>query len=170
MHFTPQNQKSSHGFTIVELLIVIVIIAVLAAITIVAYNGITARANTARALSNATSVKKVAEAFNAEAGRYPQTTTDLVNGFGSSPATKLPAGITVVTGTSGANGSTFDSYDFTTAANGTTTVSYSCYLTCVNSTGGRLRYWDYTTGTHSTNVIYLGAAGPNNGAFYIPNN
>lgn len=33
-----------HGFTIVELLIVIVVIAILAAITIVAYNGIQARA------------------------------------------------------------------------------------------------------------------------------
>jgi len=36
---------SSRGFTIVELLIVIVVIAILAAISIVAYNGIQARAN-----------------------------------------------------------------------------------------------------------------------------
>lgn len=36
--------KSGQGFTIVELLIVIVVIAILAAITIVSYNGITARA------------------------------------------------------------------------------------------------------------------------------
>ena len=33
-------KKTSSGFTIVELLIVIVVIAILAAITIVAYNGI----------------------------------------------------------------------------------------------------------------------------------
>lgn len=38
--------KKQKGFTIVELLIVIVVIGILAAITIVAYNGIQARANT----------------------------------------------------------------------------------------------------------------------------
>ncbi len=40
-------RKSTTGFTIVELLIVIVVIAILAAITIVSYNGITASANDA---------------------------------------------------------------------------------------------------------------------------
>ncbi len=44
--FTPKTRrmgKTSNGFTIVELLIVVVVIAILAAITIVAYNGITQR-------------------------------------------------------------------------------------------------------------------------------
>ncbi|RYX79149.1 prepilin-type N-terminal cleavage/methylation domain-containing protein [bacterium] len=38
--------KDQKGFTIVELLIVIVVIGILAAIVIVAYQGVTARANT----------------------------------------------------------------------------------------------------------------------------
>ena len=40
--------KKAHGFTIVELLIVIVIIAILAAITMVAYNGVAAHAERTR--------------------------------------------------------------------------------------------------------------------------
>lgn len=40
-------KKKAYGFTIVELLIVIVIIAILASITLVSYNGITKRANQA---------------------------------------------------------------------------------------------------------------------------
>jgi prepilin-type N-terminal cleavage/methylation domain-containing protein len=41
-------RKNVSGFTIVELLIVIVVIAILAAITVVAYNGIQTRANNSK--------------------------------------------------------------------------------------------------------------------------
>jgi prepilin-type N-terminal cleavage/methylation domain-containing protein len=44
-------QRKSHGFTIVELLIVIVVIGILAAITVVAYNGVQDRARVSRANS-----------------------------------------------------------------------------------------------------------------------
>lgn len=53
-----QLRHADYGFTIVELLIVVVIIAILAAITIVAYNGITQRANAAAAQSGAEQVAK----------------------------------------------------------------------------------------------------------------
>ncbi|MDB5179619.1 MAG: exported protein of unknown function [Candidatus Saccharibacteria bacterium] len=65
--------RQDRGFTIVELLIVIVVIGILAAITIVSFNGVTARANTASAQSAAESAVKKIEAYNAEKASYPAT-------------------------------------------------------------------------------------------------
>jgi len=50
--------KNTRGFTIVELLIVIVVIAILAAVTIVAYNGISNRAKASAAQSGASQAAK----------------------------------------------------------------------------------------------------------------
>lgn len=93
-----QLTKKEGGFTIVELLIVIVIIAILAAITIVAYNGIQNRAKTSSAQSLANTVAKKAEAYNAIQTGYPATRT----AFGDVAESKLdnPA---LVTGTAPTN-------------------------------------------------------------------
>lgn len=65
--------QSERGFTIVELLIVVVVIAILAAITIVSYNGITRSANASSAKSTAATTAKKIEAYQAEVGAYPAT-------------------------------------------------------------------------------------------------
>lgn len=67
------------GFTIVELLIVIVIIGILVVITIVSYASVTARSNTTSAQSAAQGVASKAESFLAENGRYPYTTSELTS-------------------------------------------------------------------------------------------
>lgn len=74
------NRQKERGFTIVELLIVVVVIAILAAITIVSYNGITGRANQSAAKASASTVVKKAELFAADSGlnRYPISASDTV--------------------------------------------------------------------------------------------
>ena len=71
---TIQSIKQNKGFTIVELLIVIVVIGILAAITIVAYNGITARANNTAAISAVNQSVKAVQAYIAANGTYPGAT------------------------------------------------------------------------------------------------
>lgn len=59
------------AFTIVELLIVVVVIAILAAITIVAYNGITNQAKESALKSDLTTTAKKAGLVQVETGTYP---------------------------------------------------------------------------------------------------
>jgi len=63
--------KTKSGFTIVELLIVIVVIGILAAITIVAYNGIQTRAKNAKTVNAAVSWVKAFKLYNADKGSWP---------------------------------------------------------------------------------------------------
>lgn len=60
-----------HGFTIVELLIVIVIIAVLAAITIVAFNGIQQRAENTKTIQAVNTYAKALQSYKAINSSYP---------------------------------------------------------------------------------------------------
>lgn len=59
------------AFTIVELLIVIVVIGILAAITIVAYNGVQSRARDAERQTEMKTIEKALEMYNADNGGYP---------------------------------------------------------------------------------------------------
>ncbi|MGB3945814.1 MAG: prepilin-type N-terminal cleavage/methylation domain-containing protein [Candidatus Saccharimonadales bacterium] len=66
-------QKSRSGFTIVELLIVIVIIGILASITIVAFSGVQARARDSQRQTDITAIRKAMELYFADNGTYPST-------------------------------------------------------------------------------------------------
>jgi prepilin-type N-terminal cleavage/methylation domain-containing protein len=71
------SQKKSNGFTIVELLIVIVVIGILAAITVVAYNGVRDRASNTSVQSDLSSFAKKLALFHADYARYPTNTAEL---------------------------------------------------------------------------------------------
>ena len=71
MHKNYLNLRNNHGFTIVELLVVIVIIGILAAITIVSYVDITNKANIATVQLDLTNAAKKLNMYYAEHGTYP---------------------------------------------------------------------------------------------------
>jgi len=134
------QKNNSKGFTIVELLIVIVVIGILAAIVIVAFNGVQSRANKTAAEQTASQVAKKAEAFNAVKSTYPASTAD----FATETESKLE-GITLGTPSSG---------------NGKTTAQYQI---CTSPAGFRVNYWDYTASgtnkiTPAANAIHGGGA------------
>ncbi len=139
-----QKQNKQAGFTIVELLIVIVVIAILAAITIVAYNGIQNRAKTSSAQSAANIADKKAEAYAVDGptGKYPVAATDLTSA----------ASTTTYVVTAG-------SVDFTTAPSataapnsiifrkcGTGSPANQAAITTSNIVGVQFLYWNYTNG------------------------
>jgi len=73
-----QVGKNKQGFTIVELLIVIVVIGILAAITIVSFNGVTGRANDTAVQSDLETMGKKLQLYYVDKGAFPQNTSDLV--------------------------------------------------------------------------------------------
>lgn len=72
--------RKSYGFTIVELLIVIVVIGVLAAIVVVAYNGVTQSAKLSKVYQDMSNVNKLVLAYQVQNGQYPVTSSTMGNG------------------------------------------------------------------------------------------
>ena len=64
------------GFTIVELLIVIVVIAILAAISVVAFRGVQNRANDSAVEADLANIVKQMEIIKVDLGRYPHGYTE----------------------------------------------------------------------------------------------
>ena len=148
-----KTSKAS-GFTIVELLIVIVVIAILAAITIVAYNGIQTRAKTNSGQQTANAIVKKYEAINAVKGQYIDTAGGkagaAINTYANS--TPSPVGEAVVDNPSSvlaATGTGTSGLDDTKASNGTVVASYAC------SAGANVWYWDFTNSAQA--VMKAGA-------------
>ncbi|HSW36740.1 MAG TPA: prepilin-type N-terminal cleavage/methylation domain-containing protein [Candidatus Saccharimonadales bacterium] len=66
--------RKQQGFTIVELLIVIVVIGILAALVITTYTGIQAKARNSKRQTDVQSIQTQLEAYFAQNGHYPSLT------------------------------------------------------------------------------------------------
>ena len=148
--------RKDRGFTIVELLIVIVIIAILAAITIVAYNGIQNRAKSSSAQSLANNIAKKAEIWGGVVGSYPtncQLATNTTN------ATGTATGIGAAGCTAGASAAPTEAViDAATIAKlnaaGPTDEKTVEYQSCNSAKGFRITWYDYTkSGGAGTQII-----------------
>lgn len=74
-------KRTTSGFTIVELLIVIVVIAILAAISIVAYNGIQQRSRNTQTIAGVKQYINAIRMYAAENGTYPAQRSCLGDGY-----------------------------------------------------------------------------------------
>lgn len=84
-------KEAKNGFTIVELLIVIVVIAVLAAITVVAFNGIQLRARNSQTFSAVNTYYKALIAYASVNSTYPTVAANGVSAQGSCLGSDYPS-------------------------------------------------------------------------------
>jgi type IV pilus assembly protein PilA len=89
--------KVQKGFTLIELMIVVAIIGILAAIAIPAYQDYVIRSQVSEGLTLASSVKASVAEYFADRGQWPATNADL--GITSAPSGKYVSSVTVEDGT-----------------------------------------------------------------------
>ncbi|MGZ4807624.1 MAG: type IV pilin protein [Ilumatobacteraceae bacterium] len=77
-HIEVEETKQDKGFTLVELLIVIVILGILATVTVFAVTGITNKGKTSACQSDLKVIQTAEEAYNANTGSYTALQSDLV--------------------------------------------------------------------------------------------
>ena len=87
------NKQAQKGFTLIELMIVVAIIGILAAIAIPAYQDYTVRAKVSEGLSMASAAKTGVSEYRMSEGTFP--TSNSSAGIGSTITSKYVAGITI---------------------------------------------------------------------------
>jgi len=140
MSYTDIKNKSQ-GFTIVELLIVVVVIAILAAITIVSYNGITNRANQSSARSLASNVAKKAELYYADESTtgYPANVAAM-GGSDSSKAYFISA-TGALAAPNSTNGKT--NVQYIPCGTGSADTAPTTQALVTSQTGAVINWWDF---------------------------
>ena len=145
---TTKNIKNQ-GFTLVELLIVIVIIAILTVVSLVAYNGLQNQAKTSAAKSAADAVAKKAELYNTAESKYPANLTDLTNPAKSGEPYYLDA----KTVKAPATGTSLTAGFAPKEAN---TIEYAPCPSTGNATGAHVKYYNFSSNTVEERTVGTG--------------
>src|SRR3954454_17925339 len=103
MHRMIERAREEGGFTLIELMIVIVILGILAGIVLFAVGGITDRGTTAACKTDVSTIQTGVEAYYAKNGSYPAhlVPTLTKSGVGSDQFLKWDAGFTGTTAEDG---------------------------------------------------------------------
>ena len=152
-HLSVQHHRKANGFTLVELLIVIVIIAVLATITVVAYNGIQQRAEYSKLSAGLHAYEQASQLYRVDHGVFPHTAGYLYGCLGR--LEDYPATPDFQQGQCGLTGGAMGS------VNNDINTQLAPYLTPIPNMGG-LPIITYNNGSKYRGVYYEG----NEGYFY----
>ena len=136
------SSNKTKGFTLVELLIVIVVIAILAAISIAAYNGVSNKARDGERLASARDIINAAATYNSEKGHWP-TIAEL----GSFNTIRLSNQIKSRLGTTAPSPSDKGKY------------LYELCGATPNFTGAKVTYWKEVINEHETHEKTVSSGG-----------
>src|SRR4051794_41921760 len=89
-HIEVEETKQDKGFTLVELLIVIVILGILATVTVFAVRGITNKGQTSACQADLATVQTAVETYYAQYGNGSIATTGWTNGAAAAPLAAAP--------------------------------------------------------------------------------
>ncbi len=136
------------GFTIVELLIVIVVIAILAAISIVAFTGIQQRGRDSERASDVSNIVKSLTAYTTDGKAWPESGSAAATALQGYDIAPIPESIGAKLGSTAASSSSSTTYGYTVCPSGATgTAITGATISWVKEAGGGTETEETEVGT-----------------------